>query len=256
MKEKIKTIVMVSIIAIVMIAPMAIGTEDGGTTGAVLGNKAPVVESVSIDPDSVAMKCCPDTTPITVTAVASDLNGLDDITDVAITDITPAIDGVTLPIPITDCPAGTCTATIDLPCCTLAGVYTLTVEAKDKSGDTGTNSADFTLLSTICLEINPTNIDFGNIEIGTPVSVNATITNNGNKPATVTITESDMTGTTYGDTIPADGALDINGDYSGNSKTLDTVLGCQESVMVELSIHAPKGTMPDTYSGAFTLTGA
>ena len=62
-----------------------------------------------------------------------------------------------------------------------------------------------------------------------------------------------MKGMTHGDTIPIS-ALGVNGNYVDNPVIVSSSLGCKESVIVNLSIQVPVGTLADTYTEGFTIT--
>ncbi len=251
---------MASLIAMVVAVPMVISEE--ATMTATVGNVAPEVTSVSVSPDSVTLNTCPDTTSITVTATVSDANGYEDITDVNITSINPAITGVSTPIPMTYVSGSgsgntaTYTATIDLPCCTTAGNYTVTVEAKDNAGENGTGTGTFTVQLTVAITV--TDVDFGSVAPGGSSTASSTVTCVGNAAVKFVDVSSDGYDIEDDDGIVwsdmTSGTNAIADDNIGTSWSPATTISCNDSASVPFTLNVPAGTASGTYTGTITFT--
>ena len=244
-KNKIIAILMVSIVAMAVGVPMAMG--ESAVSQATVGNEAPDVVSVSVSPNPVTMSECGATTPITVTAQVSDANGCDDILKVEITATT--VGGVTgLPISMSESSCvgtdATYVGTVDLPCCTAEGDYTVTVTVTDKGTtpltDTGIGNFHVDALTAISVT---TPVDFGAIAPGNSGTGTSTVKNIGNNPVEIAASPSDMTGP---ETILASA---ISDDWVDT-----TCRACGSNDVATFTLAVPTGTLTGDYTGTITFT--
>jgi hypothetical protein len=221
----------------------------------------PEVMSVSVHPDSVMIYPCPATTQITVTATVFHPNSINQIESVEITTISPAIPGVSTPIVMTPETEGdiqaTYTATIDLPCCTPRGGYTLEVAATDKYGSEDTGSTEFNVEATVA--IRATDMNFGTIAPGESSTASTTVTCTGNAEIEFVDQLSpgydnpeDNDGITWSDMTS--GLHSIADDNIETSWDNSTTIACGNSVDAEFTLSVPYGTPPGTYTGMATFT--
>ena len=245
---------------VAMIVP---AMSEDATTSAAVGNGAPDVSAVSVSPDPVTMAPCPATTSITVTATVSDANGVGDIASVQITGISPAITGITPPITMAwskdnSATEAEYTATIDLPCCTAADDYTVTVTATDKGTPalSDTKTGTFTVGSTVAITV--TNVNFGSVAPGGSSTASSTVTCTGNAavkfvddtpagyddPETDGIIWSDMTSGTH----------TIVDDQITTTWDSMTTIACNNNADASFTLDVPSGTPPGAYEGTITFT--
>jgi hypothetical protein len=233
---------------------------------------APVVKSVEVTPDPVMMNPCSNgDTPITVNATVSDPNGVTDIKNVNITGFNPSISGISLPIEmskIEDINSTTAKyqATVELPCCTPADTYTVTVEAKDATDATNTSTGTFTAEGTTALSINFDKVSFdgdpgsnnnsgtANITTGEPI---ANVTSDGNAPIDIGVFASNLTKTGEPDIDGNNMEADVDGlgwNVVKPEYIWDTNLACLDNTSVTFRLDIPIGTPQGDYSGTITLT--
>ena len=268
-KNKIVAILMASMVAMAVAAPMAMGqTETAGTSVAV-GTVAPNVVSVEVTPDPVTMDTYPNNTTITVNATVSDANGRDDIAYVNITG-SDASGHLVESLPVTmnkiediDETSAKYQATLNLTCCTPADTYNVTVEAKDQDGQIDTGTGTFTVSSTVAITV--TDVNFGNVAPGGTGTNSSTVTCIGN--AEVNFTDASPTG--YDNPDDNDGIAWSNMSCTtsatcGTEKILDdqitttwspaTTITCGNSAEVPFTLDVPEGTLTGSYGGTITFT--
>ena len=252
-------LLLVAVLVSSALAVTGVAGEDAAMTVSV-GSVPPEVISVSVSPDPVMMYPCPATTQITVTAMVYHPNSIDYLDNVAITAISPVDFSVDLPVVMGSENRGhlqaTYTATINLPCCTPHGVYTLLVTATDKSGNEDSATTEFMVEATIA--IRATDMNFGMVVPGDSGTAATTITCTGN----VDIALADLhplgqNNPTYEGvmwTDMASGNDRISADNLKISWDSATTLACGESAHAEFTLTVPLGTPPGTYTGTLTLT--
>lgn len=146
----------------------------------------------------------------------------------------------------------------DMESCDPAGEYRVVVTATDSEGQEDKMQNRFFYESIIVLEIVPSTIDFGQVEICT-VSYNETqIHNKGNDPAIVTVSTEGLS-QEGGAGVIAPGDLDIAIGTEGHKwltepVTFDTILECCEWHTLNFSIHVKDGTPSGTYKGTINFT--
>ena len=274
-----KVILAILMAGIMMAAMVAPAMSDSATSSATVGTANPVVVSVAVTPDPVTMNPSGSTTPITVTAVVSDNNGVADITGVSV-----AITGITT-APVTMSQTGVIDATsanygvvIDLDYCTSADSYTAIVTATDASSGTGQNTDGFMIDALTAIGITAMTFTTGNP--GDCVAGTHTVTNLGNggvnfsnldvgaDPAVAPsgvcpplnqsawdgydetldqITWIDMTAGGNPDVIPDDNMRIVNVDDPA------VCLACGGVLAVNFNLYLPS-VNPDTYTGTTTFT--
>lgn len=258
--KRILSILMAGIMVAAMVVP---AMSEDATTSAAVGNGAPDVSAVSVSPDPVTMAPCPATTSITVTATVSDANGVDDIASVQITGISPAITGISVPISMTNDHGNSATeavytAIIDLPCCTSADDYTVTVTATDKGtpalSDTGTDT--FTVDPTVAITV--TGVAFGNVVPGGSSTASSTVTCTGN--AEVKFVDDTPTGYDNSETDGiiwsemVSGTFTIPDDQISTTWDSATTITCNTNADASFTLDVPSGTPPGAYGGTITFT--
>jgi hypothetical protein len=267
--KNIVAILMATIIAMAMFAPTAMA----GTTDATLSNTPPYIcdKWEEMGGDEVMDPILPGSTPIAVKicACVCDINGNDDIASVtAYTSKGP----ITLvQDPTVDCSACTCMPpATTLPCegwsgiltldpCDPAGPYRIMVIAEDVAGDRDCEENFIEYESSgVLINLVPSQINFGPIEICTPSYFMTTIENTGNEKAIVTVTASDMSAGGIPEKLITAANLDVNRvmGLSAPGVILPKTFKCGVPQDVEFSIHAPVGTKPGTYQGTITLSFA
>jgi hypothetical protein len=261
MNTKIAAILLVSIVAMAMIVPMAMGDEEAITSAKVI-NAPPTVDSVSVSPENVEMNPGPDTTPITVNATVSDTNGYEDLTNVNITSFNPDISDVTRPIAmtyVTGSGSGSTadyTATIDLPCCTGADSYTMTVEAKDAADETGTGTGTFNVLSTVAITVG--DVDFDSVAPGNSSTASSTVECMGN--AEIEFIDEYPSG--YNNDLEdgicwsdmTSGANTIADDQISTTWNSADTISCGNAAEASFTLNVPDRTPTGTYTGTITFT--
>lgn len=173
-----KGILAILMAGIMMVAMVAPAMGDSATSSATVGTADPVVVSVAVTPDPVTMNPYGSTTPLTVSAVVSDNNGVADITGVSV-----AIPGITTGSAMSwisniDATSANYEVVIDLDYCTSADSYTATVTATDANSGTGENTDDFVIDALTA--INITAMTFASGAPGDCVAGTHTVTNLGN----------------------------------------------------------------------------
>ena len=226
--KNIVAVLMASIIAMAMFAPMAMGQGTGTGAGAEVGNMPPQICCCCVNPNEFYLDPCPETTTVTICACVCDPNGNADINTV--TAVTPKGDIILLPYPGSDsgsnalkaepscvcepalsvdsdsvpCECVAYTGSFKMECCDKAGDYEIKVTVTDKQEASAEGVCGFTVLSMVYLSMDFDNINFGDVEMGVPACVFGddvmgtseapTIHNLGNDPMVITIHATKMRG--------------------------------------------------------------
>ena len=258
MNPKLGAILLVSLVALSVAIPMALG--DSATTGATVNEAAASYECTATL-----------TTPpgagtdgtVSFTLVVTDNNGKEDISDTGWSAEWGGRTEVTLTKSGETATTKTFTGSDDVPYTTTPGVKTVSFEA----GETVVCTDTFTVSAITAYEIDFSAVAFGDVDIGLKETVSGdtnmgttaapTIKNKGNQAMDVTISATDMSGTTDTiDNVNLGAAVDDETEQDlEDLATFDANIGAGTTAKIDYSLTAPAGTMDEPYSGTTTVTG-
>lgn len=274
-----KGILAVLMVGIMMVAMVAPAMGDSATSSATVGTADPVVVSVAVTPDPVTMNPYGSTTPLTVTAVVSDNNGITDISSVSVSIPGIATDLAMPQDSVIDATSANYKVVINLDYCTSADSYTATVTATDASSGTGVNTDGFVIDALTAISITAMTFASGNP--GDCVAGTHTVTNLGNGGVNFSnleaASDSAVTSTacpplnqdgwdgyddvdTYTDEITwidmTSAGTDVIPDANMRIVNVDdpaNCLACGGVLNVNFNLYLPS-VNPDTYTGLTTFT--
>jgi len=244
------------VIQVCSVMAMAATGEDAGSRVTIVSSTPEV--TVAIDPEVVILT--PDViTEGTITAEVFCPNSVGWIERVELTNVNPFfMQEVTLPIPmklisVEDRIRAKYELRLEIPCSMPAGVYTMTVTATDKDGNSTSGTTSSIVKETLAFSV--TDVNFGSVAPGKSHDSYATVKNQGNvrfkfdEPEG--IVPSDMSGGAKG-TIKSDN-IAVNWDW-----TKVVLRGFfspgEESREVPFTLSVPFGTLPGRYTGRITFT--
>jgi len=264
---------MISILLIMI--SMTVVSGDNADMTVTVGAADPTVDDVTVNDASPTIGT---TTEITVVAVITDTNGVDDISTVSAAFTVGSPDnGNTITISKAgncvddDDDTITCTATYDMQFYDPAQTYTIQVTAVDANAGTDSNTDTFAYSSLIALELDATAIIFGSLAIdgtgtvsgdtsmGTPAA--PTIQNQGNVIIDAQIYATDFIGDGTdsfgaGEAQSQFGTLGytaLSNDPGRDENGLNLAAEASSLKNLDMKLTIPSGALPETYTSTVTV---
>ena len=274
---------MVSVVAMAMAVPMAIGDNDpiAGTSAGV-NNEAPAVCEKSEVPNPVMPNQCPNPVDVTIKACVCDRNGNDEITQVvadvydpstalyATVNLARNADGdaaCTVTCPASGGPCVQWTGTLTMQAWDPAGNYQVVVDAFD--GLLWSAQVENTLVYQSLTAMTASDVNFGDLDPGATNTVSSTVTVYGNEDLKFVDEVPTGTPNKYDDPDPNDGIVWSDLTSGGNVIPDDQITttwvpatciaGCDEtagasSANVPFTLVVPSPQAAGAYTGSITFT--
>jgi len=237
MMKKIVTVFM-TVSMILAMVPLGMAVDSSAT----VNNMAPVVTNKAEAPNPAD----PGTT-VTITALISDGNGLDDITSVT---YTSDLGNGNLEL---NTETGVATGTLFISSIATPGSHAITVTAEDVNGGTGDQTNNLEVNEKLALSISFDSVNFPNVDPDGTVQVTpGNINNEGNVLLDVKET---ATWSAPASGFITEGKVGIVGpqviDTPGS--TFDVDISVSGSTPAIFSLYVPLGTDPIGYTGSITI---
>jgi len=242
-------------------------------------NMAPSVDSILITPDDdveegVQIDPQPgENKTVNISAVVSDMNGYDDISSVIAT-ITGQSDVADSPVILhfvsnIDGNTAIFNGSFNMSFYYESGIYTVTVNATDKSGATGTNTSSFNYREAIALRMDAVSISFGSVDPGEYCEVSGdhdfattdkpTIQNIGNTVINVKISGTNLTSEENAVIEKRNIRARVDAlSYKNLSeeRVFDVQMPIGNAVFenIDFNLSVERGTPPGNYEGNVTIT--